>query len=302
MDDGLSDNVWRVLRCPSCGGHLERAPAGATCSDCRVEYSGDSGGPIDLRLKTPKTVSLDFVLATPPLPQSGFDFGPLEAAPDPEVDFTGVSVPRHLTKELMSHFPKGGKGQMLLDLGCGTGIHRDVCERAAFEYVGIDYGSREAMIAADAHALPFAAESFDAILSIAVLEHIRYPAVMMREACRVLKTGGRLIGTVAFLEPFHSDSYYHHSHLGTINSLQDGGFHIDRIAPSEQWSALVAQSQMGLLPKMPKLLARALVLPVMLLHRLWWRVGHLVEPKADQQTRIRNLTGALTFIAAKHAR
>jgi SAM-dependent methyltransferase len=301
VGERLSDNLRRVLRCPDCGGGLDCLDGGAVCVGCRTTYPSTAAGGIDLRLKAAKTVRVEFVLGAPLRPPAGLDFKPLKPAPAPEVDFAGVEVPFHLTSELLTHFPRAQSGQMILDLGCGRGIHRGVCERAGFEYVGLDYGAHDAMIVGDAHALPFADDSFDAILSIAVLEHIRYPFVMMRESFRVLRPRGKFIGTVAFLEPFHGDSFYHHTHLGTFNSLQDGGFHVEQIAPSDRWSVLVAQAHMGLFPRMPRFISSALVLPTHWLHKLWWRLGNVVEPKADRYTRIRNHTGAFTFIAVKPA-
>jgi SAM-dependent methyltransferase len=300
MDWQVSDRVWRVLRCPNCGGALERQRSGASCAGCNCVYPAVPGAGIDLRLQQPKTVHLDFVLEEPPPPPRD-TFQRLLPASSPEVDFDGVDVPRHLTRELMSYFPRGGTDKLILDLGCGAGIHRAVCEHAGFEYVGLDYTTREAMIIGDAHALPFAADSFDSILSIAVLEHIRFPFVMMRETFRVLKPGGRFIGTVAFLEPFHGNSFYHHTHLGTLNTLSYAGFCVEHIAPSKQWSVLVAQAQMGLFPKMPQVLARGIVMPIQWVHVLWWNLGRLLSPKADELTRMTNHTGAFTFIAAKSA-
>lgn len=96
--------------------------------------------------------------------------------PWPEVDFTGMKVPRHLTPELLDRFPNArSTGSLALDLGFGTGLHQTVCERADFQWVGVDYGELGAPIWGDAHALPFADDSINFILTIAVLGHIPIP-------------------------------------------------------------------------------------------------------------------------------
>lgn len=255
---------------------------------------------MDLRLQREKTYPYEFVLGKPLQAESNCEFRTLPEKSDAEVDFSGIAVPHHLTKELLSHFPKAkAKDSMMLDLGCGDMVHRDVCEAAGFEHVGLDYGEDMAQLHGDAHALPFQDDSFEFVLSIAVLEHIQFPFVVMNEVHRVLKPGGLFIGTVSFLEPFHQDSFYHHTHLGTYNSLNEGKFEIAYVCPSKQWHGLAALSSMSLFPKLPVFLSRAIVAPVQALHRLWWMAGRFVTSKATEDARIRETTGAFTFIARK---
>jgi hypothetical protein len=52
---------------------------------------------------------------------------------------------------------------MALDLGCGVGLHRSVCEKLAYDWVGLDHTEAQAPILGDAHALPFASETFEFI-------------------------------------------------------------------------------------------------------------------------------------------
>lgn len=62
-------------------------------------------------------------------------------------------------------------------------------------------------IIGDIHNLPFEDNSKEAILCLAVLEHVQNPIKAVEELHRVLKPGGRLLIYVPFL-------YYYHAHEG----------------------------------------------------------------------------------------
>jgi len=299
MTHQISDSVWKILICPNCEKSLEKTYEGCVCNNCQSSYQCTDSGSLDLRLQRPKKFQYEFELETPLIPESGFTFSVLSANIAPEVDFRNFEIPSRLPRDIMSYFPKAEKNySLMLDLGCGNTIHREVCKHAGFEYVGLDYTSEKAPILGDAHSLPFKDESFEFILSIAVLEHLRFPFVAMKEAHRVLKKGGKFIGTVAFLEPFHGDSFYHHTHLGTYNSLHEGGFEIEHIAPSVKWSVLLAQARM-LFPRMPHILSKSLLMPLQVFHKLWWAVGGKFTDKASEGKRILNTTGSFVFIARR---
>jgi SAM-dependent methyltransferase len=300
MPQPLSDNVWKHLVCSSCGYSLEAAGQGATCSTCGLEYPYTESGSLDLRLQRSKTFADAFELGAQLLPEDGFAFDPLQINPAPNVDFSGLEHPRHLTKEILSYFPRArSKDSLMLDLGCGTAVHKEVAEHAGFEWVGLDYEAPEAPILGDAQALPFEDNTFDFILCVTVIQYVQFPFAMIREANRVLKPNGKLIGTVAFLEPSHGTSFYHHSHLGAYNLLKHGGFYVEKLAPSREWSVLRALASMGMFFRMPRGLAQSIVLPLELFHRLWWQAGGLMTRKSLENLRIRHFTGSFTFIASK---
>lgn len=303
MSHFFSKNIWNIIACPNCGLSIQKnGYQGALCLNCHTAYEYTESGQLNLHLQEKKNYQIEVTIGEPSTEDLNLDFNPLREKVNPEVGFSGVMIPRHLTKEMLSYFPKANKKEsLMLDLGCCNTVHREVSEHAGFEYVGLDYNAHHAPILGDAHSLPFQDNSFEFVLSVAVLQYIRFPSVMMREVYRVLKPNGIFIGTVSFLEPNNDQVYYNYTHLGTYNILRHGGFTVEKIAPSDNWTVLAALADMGFFPQMPKLLAQSLVSPLAWAHKLWWRTGAMVRRKKNESRRIRDFTGAFTYIAIKRA-
>lgn len=94
-------------------------------------------------------------------------------------------------------------GSCLLDVGCGTGMSRQLYTRFADPYIGIDLSEKAIAKAkadfpesnwqvADACALPFEDSSFDIVAFSSVLHHIPDFGLALKEAYRVLKPGGKV--------------------------------------------------------------------------------------------------------------
>ena len=311
----LDQTLRAALRCPACRGALADMPAGLHCvGDCGAVYDSPAGGRPDLRLTRPIQRTVTRRLGTPP-PRIEDDWlEALKPHPRPAVDFADQAVPRHLTAEMLSHFPHGDEqagratddgdawggrgGQGLgLDLGCGRAIHRGVMEAAGWQYAGLDYREAGAPLLGDAHALPFGDAAFGFVLCVAVLEHVRDPRTVVQEAARVMRPGATLIGTVAFLEPWHDHSYFHHSHLAVIELLDDAGLVVRKATPSPGWPVLRAQAK-ALFPQLPRSVAETAMLPLQGLHRLGhWPLSKL--GKRSERRRQLETAGAITFIADK---
>ena len=168
-----------------------------------------------------------------------------------------------------------------------------------FEYLGLDYSGDAATVRGDAHRLPFGDDSFDLVLSLAVFEHLQHPLVASDELCRVMKPGAIVIGSVAFAEPFHQHSYFHHTHIGIANTLAHSGLEIVHLAANESWTVLTAFTDNALFPRMPRWLRRSLVWPLSVLHRSWWYVGGRLVSSWSAERRLALTSGAWTFIAVK---
>ncbi len=288
-----------VLACPQCSSTLlVETNAGIKCTSCNTQFEETENGQIDFRLKREKKVSVPFVISPSNYTPNEDLFKVLPLNLKRKND---VGKPTFLSKEMASYIPRpSSKASMMLDLGCGDTRHRSNFEQMGFKYVGLDYDSQEATLLGDAHALPFRAESFEFLFSFAVIEHLRFPFVAIDEAYRVLKHGSRFIGSVAFLEPFHGQSFYHHTHYGLLNCLEHAGFSIDYISPNTSWDVLTAQASMGLFPKLPKPLAKALVFPLRMLTKVYWKAGHLLNPQVKEITRLLSTAGAFLFVASKY--
>lgn len=81
-----------------------------------------------------------------------------------------------------------------------------------------------------AEELPFQDQSFDGVVSIAVLEHVRDPFRAAAEMIRVLKPGGDLLYCVPFLQPLHGypHHYYNMTHQG-LRHLFEGPLVVERL-------------------------------------------------------------------------
>jgi SAM-dependent methyltransferase len=90
-------------------------------------------------------------------------------------------------------------GRDILEVGCGEGMMFDETGVAPVQMdvsitrVKRAVGKGRLLLCADGYHLPFADESFRAVLLVAVLEHTSEPWRLVAEARRVLKPGGTVV-------------------------------------------------------------------------------------------------------------
>jgi SAM-dependent methyltransferase len=125
------------------------------------------------------------------------------------LDDPGYSLRRYYVDEFLFRFVATlPRGSMVLDIGGTREKQRGRFRTDPFGLrvttVNIS-GERHPDIVADAASLPIADGVFDAAICSEVLEHVPEPDRILREAHRVLRSGGKLFICVPFLHRIHAD-------------------------------------------------------------------------------------------------
>lgn len=126
---------------------------------------------------------------------------------------------------------------MLLDIGAADRWILPHLPRH-IAYIALDYpatgrdryGARPDVFA-DAAYLPFADESFDNVVCLEVLEHVRYPERVITEIGRVLKPGGKVWLSMPFLYPVHDApfDFQRHTAHGLQRDMERAGLSVTKI-------------------------------------------------------------------------
>jgi ubiquinone/menaquinone biosynthesis C-methylase UbiE len=132
-------------------------------------------------------------------------------------------------------------GDRVLDAGSGDGHWRDHLPND-IRYVGVDLGVGDKAVdyshldaKADLMALPLRDASFDAAVSIQVLEHMKKPWRALDELSRVLKPGGVLFLSCPQGEPQHQVPYdfFRYTPFGLRSLLEERGFVVEFLRPQK---------------------------------------------------------------------
>jgi len=111
-----------------------------------------------------------------------------------------VVSPVYSDRQPLHRFRVAAEG-VILNIGSGNQPRQpNTVNVDMMDYANVD-------IVCDIHRLPFKDNSIDAVMSIAVLEHVREPAKVLSEVHRVLKPGGLVFSVIPFMQPFHASPH-----------------------------------------------------------------------------------------------
>jgi len=193
-----AERVRHLLRCPICKQTLLDIPNGLRCAACARDYTILNGKPV---LAT--TLNYDGSVSDRPI--SANTYG----------------------QQCLALIEENREG-WVLDCGSGSpavGFY-NVVHLELFAYPEVD-------VVTDGSTLPFADNTFDAVLSEAVLEHVQDPVAYLLEVKRVLKPGGKVRLDAAFLQPYHGypDHYYNMTRSGVALTVSRAGLEVLSIEP-----------------------------------------------------------------------
>lgn len=236
-----------ILACPKCKNKLVQIEK---CDTCDLKFETDEGTPVLLAQDATRVVQFNFTST-----QSYISDDTLESIlKDPPLETPNEELPYHLDLAHLHVINRLKKGGRVLEIGCGGGQNRQFFTEMGFDYVGIDISKSRVFdwlrefggpdYLCDAHFLPFLDQQFDLVYCAAVFEHIASPFLVTQEVYRVLKPGGYFLGNVAFLEPWHDNSYFHMTPLGVIEILKQAEFQIEYVWPGRGYSGFYAILEM----------------------------------------------------------
>lgn len=138
----------------------------------------------------------------------------------------------------------------LLEIGCGTKAKAALVGDLVTEHLGLDHVESPhdqtcVDLVGDAHDIPAPDDSFDCVLSTAVLEHLEEPQLALKEACRVLRPGGVGVYTAPLFWHIHEAprDFYRYTEYGLHHLFTRAGFELVEITPlSGFWTTVAAQS------------------------------------------------------------
>ena len=152
--------------------------------------------------------------------------------------YRGPAMPASLARRYYREF-RGAR--TILDVGCGDGDFGRLRPSPGIIVNGVDIDAgaverasaheRALRVDLDTMPLPYADESFDAVLAKDIFEHLHDPGRLAREIYRVTRRGGVIVASVVMARPKRVWADYTHVRGFTEGAarmlLEDAGFRVE---------------------------------------------------------------------------
>ena len=183
----------------------------------------------------------------------------------------------------------------LIEIGCGDKskgllVGDFVTEHIGLDHEGSPHDTSNVDIFGSAYDIPQDDESFDSVLSTAVLEHLEDPQAALREACRVLKSSGFAIYTAPLFWHLHEEprDFFRYTRYGLDYLFRAAGFKVIEIIPMSgfwitfgtEFSYYLEQFPIVPIAKILKSMILLVNMLLSLLERYYWRF----QPGSDTWT------------------
>ena len=208
-----------ILICPKCGGNLhQKSKIECQNENCKGSYSVVNNVPILIDEENSLFSTADLVAAkdtTFETNRSSLKAFVRKLIPDLSLN----PMTQQNFKELETEILKKKTNAVILVLGggmIGKGME-DFMSIPQFKFIESDvYWGPRTNLMLDAHSLPFADDSVDAVIIQAVLEHVIDPYRCVQEINRVLHEGGLVYSETPFMQQVHMGKYdfTRFTHLG----------------------------------------------------------------------------------------
>jgi len=207
-----TDALYDLLACPACRTALVSAGDGLRCDNAGCRLSGtpfaQAGGKVILVDFERSVLDRAAMTTTHAASLIGRErWRMLLTRVVNGTNTVAMSIAKGLARALREQ--KGRRGRLLVvgggTVGEGAG---PLYDDDGFDVIAFDiYASDAISFVADAHAIPLADASVDAVCVQAVLEHVIDPVQVVAEITRVLRPGGLVFADTPFMWPVHEGAY-----------------------------------------------------------------------------------------------
>jgi len=173
--------IYELLICPDCKSNLNKVDNSLICNKCNQKFDIINDAVIFKKLT--------------PFQQKDTKHYFFESYLNKFHTFNrSLNLNKKFVEDLIDSFDENAK---ILNLGAGKQILRKNIVNIDIElFDNID-------IVGDANNIPIKENSFDCVITQALLEHVSNPDTVVNEIYRILKNGGCIYAEIPFLQPYH---------------------------------------------------------------------------------------------------